>query len=125
MPIPDPAETGNEECEPKTPATCCDRDIENNVWVEGVVDLAAGKRGICMLDTLSERQIVNILEHDPRARTDLERVTSHPGLLQLLKDTRLLPTSEFADELQGRSNRNPAGLPFYTVFRGRAPTARR
>lgn len=125
MAAPDPDVTGFEQCEPATPATYCDLDITNNVWVEGVVDPAHGKRGICMLDSLSERQIVDILQHDPRAREDLPRVTSSAELLQLLATTRLLPAQSLEEQIQERSNRNPNGIPFYTVFRGRAPAARR
>lgn len=121
----DPTITGFELCEPATPNTLCDLDVEGNVWVEGVVDVAAGKRGICMLDQLSRPQIVDILQHDPRAREDLPRVTSNPELRQLLIDTRLLPAKELSEDLQSRSVRNPAGFPFYSVFRGRPPTARR
>lgn len=124
MPGPDPRLTGFEECEPESPATLCDLDVENNVWVEGVVDLASGKRGICMLDSLSRPQIVDILRHDPKAREDLPRVTSNPELRQLVSETQLLPAREFSDELQSRAARDPAGIPFYSVFRGRPPTAR-
>src|SRR5262245_44455410 len=105
--------------------TCCDLDVVDNVWVEGVVDLATGKRGICMLDTLSRRQIVDILQHDPRAREDLPKVTSNAELRELLAVTKLLPRVEQGDELQSRANRNPAGIPLYSVFRGRAPAARK
>lgn len=124
MPAPDPSVTGSEQC-CDSPTTLCDLDVRNNVWVEGVVDVEHGKRGICMLDTLSERQIIGILQHDPRAREDLPKVTSNPELHQLLATTRLLPRQELEEELQERSNRNPAGIPFYSVFRGRAPAARR
>jgi hypothetical protein len=121
----DPSETGYETCAGSEPETYCDLDVVNNVWVEGVVDLSTGKRGICMLDLLSERQVVDILEHDPRAREDLPKVTSNPQLRQLINVTRLLPNIEWSDELQAREARNPAGIPFYSVFRGRPPTARR
>jgi hypothetical protein len=120
--IPDPSQT--EPCEASHPVTFCDLDVTNNVWVEGVVDLAAGKRGICMLDTLSRRQFISILQHDPRAREDLPRVTSNAELHQILADTKLLPQVELSDDLQSRANRDPAGIPFYSVFRGRPPTAR-
>lgn len=125
MPIVDPSEPG---CEPIGGAevlTNCDLNVVNNVWVEGDVNLAAGKRGICMLDSLTAPQIIGILKHDPRAREDLPKVTSNPDLLQLLADTRLLPSVEMGDALQSRANRNPAAIPFYSVFRGRAPAARR
>ena len=122
---PDPSVIGFEQCQPEAPTTLCDLDVRNNVWVEGVVDVDHGKRGICMLDSLSRRQIVSILQHDPRARVDLPKVTSNAELLELVANTKLLPRQDISEELQERSNRNPAGIPFYTVFRGRAPTARR
>lgn len=125
MPAPDPSKTGFEECDDAAPATLCDLDVENNVWVEGVVDLAAGKRGICMLDQLSRPQIVDILQRNPRAREDLPRVTSNPELRQLVVETPPLPAKELSEEMQTRAARNPAGFPFYSVFRGRPPTARR
>lgn len=120
--IHDPSQT--DECEATKPRTFCDLDVTNNVWVEGVVDVAAGKRGICMLDTLTRPQVVDILRHDPRAREDLPRVTSNGELLQMLHDIHLLPRVEVADDLQSRSNRDPASIPFYSVFRGRPPAAR-
>lgn len=111
------------ECD-DAPTTLCDRDVENNVWVEGVVDVAAGKRGICTLDFLSRQQIVDILQRDPRAREDLPRVTSNPELRQLVAMTKLLPATDLSEELQSRAARHPAGMPFYSVFRGRPPVAR-
>ena len=125
MAAPDPSNTGFDECNTEPRSTLCDLDVENNVWVEGVVDLAAGKRGICTLDYLSRPQIVDILSHDPRAREDLPKVTSNPELRQLVVDTRLLPAKELSEELQSRAARDAAGFPFYSVFRGRPPVARR
>jgi len=125
MSAPDPSKTGFEACDETKPSTLCDLDVEDNVWVEGVVDLAAGKRGICTLDYLNRPQIVDILRHDPRAREDLPRVTSNLELRQLVVDTQLYPAKEPSEELQSRSARNPASFPFYSVFRGRPPTARR
>jgi hypothetical protein len=122
---PSRSKTGSEECDEATRSTLCDLDVENNVWVEGVVDLAAGKRGICTLDYLNRPQIVDILKHDPRAREDLPRVTSNPELRQLVRDTQLYPGKELSEDLQSRSAKNPASFPFYSVFRGRPPTARR
>lgn len=120
---PDASKAGFEECD-DTPSTLCDLDVENNVWVEGVVDVAAGKRGICMLDLLSRPQIVDILQRDPRAREDLPRVTSNPELRDLVAVTKLLPARDVSEELQSRAARNPAAIPFYSVFRGRPPVAR-
>ena len=125
MPVPNRSEIGSEQCEDQRSPTCCDLDVVDNVWVEGVVNLSAGQRGICMLDSLSRQQVVYILEHDPKAREDLPKVTSNPELLGLLATTRLLPAVEQGGELQSRANRNPAGMPFYSLFGGRAPVARK
>jgi len=83
----DPNDVGYDQCADDPKSTCCDLDIEDNVWVEGVVDLSANpqKRGICMLDTMSEDQIIYTLRHDPRARCDLPKVTSCSEILELLK----------------------------------------
>lgn len=117
----DPEQVGQEQCE-ETRTTYCDLDIENNVWVEGVVDIPAGKRGICMLDTMSASQVIHVLQHDPRARRDLSRVTSSPDLLALLDRVSLLPTGNPADDAQRQDARR--GLPFYTQFAGRPPVPR-
>ncbi len=101
--------------------TCCDLDIENNVWVEGVVDVPAGKRGICMLDTMSYEQVVQVLRHDPKAREDLPKVTSNQELLTLLATVPLLGQTTLNERLQSANTRN--GLPYYTVFRGQPPNA--
>lgn len=101
--------------------TYCDLDIVDNVWVEGVVDLSQNKRGICMLNTMTREQVIYVLQHNPRARRDLPRVTSNPDLLQLLAEVPLLPTINSGDVQQRKAARQ--GLPFYTVFRGRPPAA--
>ena len=101
----------------------CDLNIENNVWVEGVVDLSASppKRGICMLDSISYDQMVYVLQHTPQARCDLPKVTSSPELLALLDRVKLLPTGNAADAANRHANANPNDLPFYNVFRGNPP----
>jgi hypothetical protein len=96
-------------------------NIENNVWVEGVVDIAANKRGICMLDTMTREQVVYVLQHDPKAREDLPKVTSNPVLLEMLDTVKILRTDTLDEHLQRASARN--GLPFYNIFRGNAPNA--
>lgn len=101
--------------------TLCDLDIENNVWVEGVVDLAANKRGICMLDTMSKAQIIDVLQHNPRARDDLKKVTSNAELLELVEKVPLHSVHSPSQSMQSGNVR--AGLPFYNVFRGRPPNA--
>lgn len=104
-----------------TAGTYCDLNRENNVWVEGVVDIPAGKRGICMLDTMNQAQVVAVLQHDPRARRDLPKVTSDADLLRLLATVPLLNTADYSSIETRQSAR--AGLPFYTLFAGRPPFA--
>lgn len=103
-----------------SPTTFCDRDRVNNVWVEGAD--AQGVGGVCLLDTMSDPQVIYVLQRDEVARADLRRVTSDPHLLELADSVPRLPTGRFGDEIQKEVNRN--SLPFYTVFRGRPPTAR-
>lgn len=101
----------------------CDLNIENNVWVEGVVDTTATppKRGICMLDTMDQSQVVYVLRRTPQARCDLPKVTSNPELLELLSRVPLLPTGNASDLAQKQFNANPQTLPFYNTFKGRPP----
>ena len=106
-----------------TPSTTlCDRDRTNNVWVEGADEYGVG--GVCLLDTMSDPQLVYILQRNEIARADLCRVTSDPHLLELAATVPRLPSGVFGDEVQKEVNRNDDSLPFYSVFRGRPPTAR-
>ncbi len=107
-------------CEPTTRRTYCDGDTTNNVWVEGV-DEARGAVGICLLDTMKECQVINVLQRDERARADLLRVTTDPRLRELAMTVAPLPSYEEEDRLQTTINNNPGSIPFYTVFRGNAP----
>jgi hypothetical protein len=86
----------------------CDLDTNGgeNHWVDG---------GICMLDTMNKAQIVYSIEHNPKARADLPKVTSHPELLELLVHVPLLSTE---DEDQETMDRLQSGSPFYDLFRG-------
>jgi hypothetical protein len=101
----------------------CDLDVSNNVWVEGVVDISADppKRGICMLDTMSEAQVANVLKRDPKARCDLPKVTSNQYLLDMLNRISLLSTKNLGDVEQRRFNTKPGGMPYYDQFGGRPP----
>lgn len=116
----------------QTPCACqpgctkCDRDRTNNVWVErGNNPGSENAPGICLLDTLTEAQVIDIVERDERARKDLLRVTSDPRLLEIAAKTKRLTTAEEADLQQKWVNKNeaPAGNPFYAVFRGQPPFA--
>lgn len=100
--------------------TLCDGDTKNNVWVERGTP---GAIGICLLNTMSEAQIIHVLERDERARADLLRVTTNPRLLQLARETPRLPLAEEADQIQTDVNRNAvaASNAFYGIFRGQPP----
>ncbi len=119
MSSPDRSVVGSEQCCEDTPETFCDLEVTNNVWVEGIVDVPAGKRGLCMLDSMTIDQVIYVLEHDPRARTDLLKVTSNADLRRLAGEVPLLPRQDAADLEQSADAK--AGLPFYTVFRGQPP----
>lgn len=103
------------------PSTCCDRDRVNNVWVEGADE--EGRGGVCLLDTMTEAQIIGILKVNETARADLKRVTSSAALLELAETTPRLPTQEAGDKLQTELNRNADSIPFYSIFRGQPPFA--
>ncbi len=90
------------------PTTLCDRDCSDNVWLEG---------SCCLLDTLTESQVVYTIQRNHQAREDLKRVTSNARLLELADTVPSLPTVEEGDRIQ--SEMNAGSIPFYTVFRGR------
>ena len=104
------------------PTTKCDRDRVNNVWVEGADE--NGEGGICLLDTMTEAQVIYTLKRDETARADLRRVTSDVDLLTLADTVPRLTTDRTGDVLQSGLNRNADSVAFYSVFRGRPPTAR-
>jgi hypothetical protein len=104
-----------------TTTTLCDRDRTNNVWVEGG---DGDGSGVCLLDTMSEEQVIYVLQRDEKAREDLRRVTSDEHLLELAETVPRLPTTPLGDSLQSEVNRNADSIAFYSVFRGRPPTAR-
>ena len=108
--------------EVSVPTTLCNGDRVNNVWVEGAVD-ENGEGGICMLDTLSEAQIIYILQRDEKAREDLRRVTTNERLLELADTVPRLSTDRTGDGLSKGLNQGTVS-PFYSTFRGRPPTAR-
>ena len=97
--------------------TLCDGERINNVWVEGGTETVIG---ICMLDTLEECQIINIIQRDPQARIDLAKVTTNPYLLNMLERIPMLPGVNEGDELQKEVNQNTVS-PFYSQFRGQIP----
>jgi hypothetical protein len=87
------------------------------VWVEGAD--ANGNGGICLLDTIKEDQFINVIQRDPVARVDLQKVTSNEYLRNLVESTPMLSTTVEGDELQKDINKDTLAL--YTVFRGVPP----
>ena len=115
-------------CPPPEPCTRCDLYVQGtqNVWVEKGPSPEDQKCiGICMLDTMSDAQIIYVIEHDEKARQDLLTVTSDKHLLKLAKSVPRLPVVEETDAEQALLNRpnEPAQNPFYSIFRGQPPTA--
>jgi len=97
----------------------CDGDRRNNCWIDGGNPELGD--GVCLLDTLSEEQVIYILERNAVARESLKRVTTNPELLELAEAIAPLPGTEPADELQSDINRNAETIPFYSVFQGQPP----
>jgi len=88
--------------------TLCDGDTSNNEWFG---------EGVCLLDTMTKDQVIYTIQRNPKARTDLARVTTCEELHELLRDVPLLPTVQEDDEQQRRLNQGDC-LPFYNLFRG-------
>lgn len=110
------------------PCTKCDlyRPGDKNVWVErGCSSADVNAPGVCMLDTMTDAQVIYVLERDEKAREDLLKVTSDPHLRELAHTIARLPTQQEDDKLQTDVNRNhaPASIPFYALFRGQPPFA--
>lgn len=110
------------ECQPTT--SKCNGDLKDNVWLERGTG-GENAIGICLLDTMTEPQIIDVLERDERARKDLLRATTDARLLELARNTKKLTTAEEADLQQKWVNKNeaPASIPFYGLFRGQPPFA--
>lgn len=111
-------------CDEPKPTTKCDlyKPGDQNVWVERGTP---GAEGICLLNTMSRDQVIYSLERDDVARADLLKVTTDPDLIELAKTVVRLPTAELVDMEQTIHNRpqEPAGIPFYAIFRGQPPFA--
>jgi hypothetical protein len=108
--------------EETVPITKCNRDRVNNVWLEGANE--DGEGGVCLLDTMSEDQVIYVLQRDEVARADLLRVTSDARLLELATIVSSLSKEQGGDQLQKMINRSSESIPFYSIFRGRPPVAR-
>lgn len=98
--------------ETEAPCTLCDGDKTNNVWMQG---------NICQLDTLTEGEIIEIVQRDPRARADLRRITTNERLIEIANTVPSLPSESDGDRLQ-REMAGPAPA-FYAIFRGQPPFA--
>lgn len=113
---------------PPIAGTRCDRYVtgSKNVWVErGCSPNDVTAPGVCMLDTMTDCQIIHSLERDDVARADLLTVTSDPHLLELARTVPRLPTVEETDVEQSLLNQsnNSGSIPFYALFRGQPPFA--
>lgn len=102
--------------------TYCNGDTKDNVWVERA-PWSPDAAGICLLDTMCEDQIIDVLTRDDRARADLLRVTTDPHLLELARTVPRLPSMEPEDALQKEINRDKDSIPFFSIFRGQPPFA--
>ena len=98
----------------------CDGDRVNNCWIEGG-NPATGEGGVCLLDNLTDAQVIYIIERDEKAREDLKRVTTDENLLFLANNVPRLPTSDYATEVMREQNKNSDTIPYYSVFRGQGP----
>ncbi len=115
-------------CPPQRPCTRCDLYVQGtkNAWVlKGPSPEDQKCVGICILDTITDAQVIYVLERSEKARQDLLAVTSDRHLRELAGDVPRLPVVEEADMDQALVNRpnEPAQNPFYAVFRGQPPFA--
>lgn len=110
---------------PPPPCTKCDgpADRTKNVWVERGNNLGDNLvAGVCMLDTMTEEQIIAIIERDDQARVDLFSITTDARLHELARTIARLPTTSESDVVQ--NGLTPKGAPpFYALFRGQPPFA--
>lgn len=88
--------------------TLCDGDTTNNEWFG---------EGVCLLDTMTKDQVIYAIQHNPKAREDLARVTTCEEVLDLLDKVPLLGKVGEGDEMQQKLNQVDC-LPFYNVYRG-------
>lgn len=123
----------------KTPCGCstgntlaggsrCDRYVPGmrNVWVErGCSPNDVTAPGVCLLDTMTEAQIIYSLERDDVARADLLTITSDEHLHELARTIPRLALPEQTDVEQAFLNQphNSGSIPFYALFRGQPPFA--
>lgn len=96
--------------------------LDDNVWMEGR-DMDNNVPGICLLDTMTEAQMVYVLQRDERARADLPRITTDKAFLTLADTVPRLPVVDGGDQAQSELNRQADSIPFYSQFRGQPPFA--
>ena len=104
--------------------TKCDRwrPGDRNVWHPAGSE---GAVGICLLDTMTDEQVIFSLQRDEVARVHLVAVTTDARLLELAATVERLPTAEPTDTDQtiGLRHNEPESIPFYGIFRGQPPFA--
>jgi hypothetical protein len=110
-------------CEDETKPSLCDCDKQKNLWFEG--ENTEKGIGCCLLDTMTEEQVIYTLTHNPFAARDLLKITTNARLRELAETVGLLPSMPEGDRDQAEVNRNQeAGAnPFYAYFRGQPPFA--
>ena len=96
--------------------------LDDNVWLEGR-DIENGVQGICLLDTMTEAQMVYVLQRDEKARADLPLITTDETFLALAATVPRLPVDNEGDTTQSGLNNHAESIPFYAQFRGQPPFA--
>lgn len=98
----------------KNTCTVCTGDTSNNIWF---VPNAPGYPGRCILDELTYDDVYTVLQRNPNASRDLQRVTSQPTLLRLAREVKLV--QDPIEDNQAAADRiNANTLPYYTVMHG-------
>jgi hypothetical protein len=98
----------------KNKCTVCTGDTSNNIWF---VPRAPGFPGRCILDELTYDDVYTVLQRNPNASRDLQRVTSQPTLLRLAREVPLVK-DPIEDDQAAADRINANTLPFYTIMRG-------
>jgi len=105
-----------------SPGSLCNLDLDNNLWVEGRdPENPQRQPGVCMLDTMGENQIIDIVSRNERARQDLLKVTSDRRMIEIANQVKRLPTEEPGDSMQRVLGGTKDAGAFYTQFRGKPP----
>lgn len=97
------------------PGSKCTGKRYGNAWVVGDVDPVTDEGGVCLLDTLTDEEIGDVLRRNEIYRRDLRGITTDPHVLSLLDRYTV-------DEPDRENEPNPWNPPtgyFYTVLKGR------